>query len=280
MLRILQQFILTTLFAVFASQASAMFIQADWFDPTQPGVGTNRYAYSGNDPISQSDRNGNFFTWEDVQNTVGRLFGESQDTRDQRNADALGRAQSELDRFQGAVNAGEYDFLSDIARQEALDARLDRVNTYSRRVRNAQGSAAVDAIIMGVTLGGVRAGGAATANAAKIANAAIPNARYATIDPRKITEYVLNPAHPVGGNKARVFESALGINQQNARVLMSQLQSGVRTQPAVVGRVDQFGTRYTVNIPVRGPNGTANVQTGWIIDTGSTVPRLVTAFVK
>ena len=59
MLRILQQFILATLFAVFASQASAMFIQPDWFDPTQPGVGTNRYAYSFNDPINSWDPNGN-----------------------------------------------------------------------------------------------------------------------------------------------------------------------------------------------------------------------------
>ena len=55
MLRILQQFILTTLFAVFASQASAMFIQPDWFDPTQPGVGTNRFSYSENDPINKYD---------------------------------------------------------------------------------------------------------------------------------------------------------------------------------------------------------------------------------
>ncbi|WP_298258233.1 hypothetical protein [uncultured Litoreibacter sp.] len=62
MLRVLQQFILTTLFAVFASQASAMFIQADWFDPTEPGVGTNRYAYSGNDPINQYDPFGNNFS--------------------------------------------------------------------------------------------------------------------------------------------------------------------------------------------------------------------------
>jgi len=66
MLRVLQQFILTTLFAVFASQASAMFIQPDWFDPTQPGVGTNRYAYSGNDPINRSDPNGNWFGVDDA----------------------------------------------------------------------------------------------------------------------------------------------------------------------------------------------------------------------
>lgn len=36
-----------------------MFIQPDWFDPTQPGVGTNRYSYSFNDPINNRDPNGN-----------------------------------------------------------------------------------------------------------------------------------------------------------------------------------------------------------------------------
>ena len=59
MLRVLQQLILTTLFAVFASQASAMFIQPDWLDPTQPGVGTNRYSYCYNDPINCNDPSGN-----------------------------------------------------------------------------------------------------------------------------------------------------------------------------------------------------------------------------
>jgi RHS repeat-associated protein len=37
-----------------------MFIQPDWFDPTQQGVGTNRYSYSFNDPVNLSDPNGNF----------------------------------------------------------------------------------------------------------------------------------------------------------------------------------------------------------------------------
>jgi RHS repeat-associated protein len=36
----------------------ARFISPDWWDPDKPGVGTNRYAYSDNDPINKSDTNG------------------------------------------------------------------------------------------------------------------------------------------------------------------------------------------------------------------------------
>jgi hypothetical protein len=38
--------------------ANARFISPDDWDPTLPGVGTNRYAYSGNDPVNKSDPNG------------------------------------------------------------------------------------------------------------------------------------------------------------------------------------------------------------------------------
>ena len=36
-----------------------IFISPDWLDPPEPGVGTNRYAYSFNDPVNLSDPNGN-----------------------------------------------------------------------------------------------------------------------------------------------------------------------------------------------------------------------------
>jgi hypothetical protein len=40
------------------SIANARFISPDTVDPTIPGVGTNRYSYSRNDPINKSDPNG------------------------------------------------------------------------------------------------------------------------------------------------------------------------------------------------------------------------------
>lgn len=42
----------------FGSAANARFISPDTMDPTLPGVGTNRYSYSENDPINKSDPNG------------------------------------------------------------------------------------------------------------------------------------------------------------------------------------------------------------------------------
>jgi len=50
--------ICSMLSAPFASTANARFISPDSMDPTLSGVGTNRYAYSENDPINNSDPNG------------------------------------------------------------------------------------------------------------------------------------------------------------------------------------------------------------------------------
>ena len=48
----------TSLIAGQAATAHARFISPDTWDPTLPGVGTNRYSYSENDPINKSDPNG------------------------------------------------------------------------------------------------------------------------------------------------------------------------------------------------------------------------------
>ncbi|WP_350307569.1 DUF637 domain-containing protein, partial [Photorhabdus viridis] len=107
------------------------------------------------------------------------------------------------------------------------------------------------------------------------------NANNAVIDSNKVTSYALNTEHPVGGNKAKVFESALGYNQSNATDLISKIQAGTKTNTAILGNVDKFGQRITIDMPITGPNGkTAIVRTGWIYDTGSSTPRLTTLYVK
>ncbi|TMK84002.1 MAG: hypothetical protein E6G57_15340 [Actinobacteria bacterium] len=108
----------------------------------------------------------------------------------------------------------------------------------------------------------------------------LSGAEDAVVDAVKVYDYALNPDHPVGGDKARVFESALGFTRSNADLLIGEIRAGVLSRPAQPGIADEFGARFTVDIPVVGPNGSsAVVRTGWIYDPESEFPRLVTLFV-
>jgi hypothetical protein len=110
---------------------------------------------------------------------------------------------------------------------------------------------------------------------------AVPNVKNATINPKKLTEYALNPNHLVGGNKAKVFESALGYNQSNADDLMQQIYEQLPNSEAVLGKLDEYGQRYTVDMLITGSNGkSATVRTGWIIKEGSDIPELTTLWVN
>jgi filamentous hemagglutinin len=109
---------------------------------------------------------------------------------------------------------------------------------------------------------------------------ALPNACDAIIEIRKITGCALNPDHPIGGAKARVFATALGYTNANMPDLVAAIRLGILSCPAVRGLTDAFGTRYIVDMPMTGPAGRAVVRTGWIVEIGMTTPRLVTLYVK
>ncbi|MCL2831518.1 MAG: hypothetical protein FWD77_12410, partial [Betaproteobacteria bacterium] len=110
----------------------------------------------------------------------------------------------------------------------------------------------------------------------------LPNVEKVVVDSRKIIDYALNPNNLSGGaDKAKVFDSALGYNQSNAGQLIEQIQTKLPSSEAIIGKLDQYGQRFTVDIPITGPNGnTAIVRTGWILEPGSNVPRMTTLFVK
>ncbi|HKY06511.1 MAG TPA: hypothetical protein VJQ56_16555 [Blastocatellia bacterium] len=115
----------------------------------------------------------------------------------------------------------------------------------------------------------------------KVHQNALPNYQNAKIPRGKIEGYVLDPLHPVGKNKALVFKRALGLNQSNWEILLKAIMDELPYHEAVIGKVDKYGQRYSVTIPITGPNGkAAQVITGWIVETGATYPSLATARVR
>ncbi|WP_368528322.1 DUF6883 domain-containing protein [Enterobacter cloacae] len=107
------------------------------------------------------------------------------------------------------------------------------------------------------------------------------NAEHAVVDYRKLSTYSLDVNHPVGGHKARVFQSALGYNPTNSDVLAGRVREGILTAPAKILNADQYGQRMAVEMPILGINGeTVIVRSGWIYETDAVVPRMTTILVK
>ncbi|HEY8454838.1 MAG TPA: hypothetical protein VIL34_04550 [Actinopolymorphaceae bacterium] len=102
-----------------------------------------------------------------------------------------------------------------------------------------------------------------------------PDFDNAEFDDRKLTEYALNPNHPKGKHKYRVINSATGLGPDDAQDVKRQILEKVKDGELVKGKVDQYGTRWNVDVPITGPKGTITVRTAWIVDSNGKT-RLVT----
>lgn len=107
----------------------------------------------------------------------------------------------------------------------------------------------------------------------------LPNAERAVVDLVKLRDYCLNPRHPRGRFKARVFASALGMAAEHAEQLREALMDEVLTADAIPGEADEYGQRYVVDCRVSGPTGQGTVRSAWILRRGEDFPRLVTCYV-
>jgi hypothetical protein len=83
----------------------------------------------------------------------------------------------------------------------------------------------------------------------------LPNPEQAHVELSKLTEYVLNPSHPRGRNKARVFASALKIGRAEAPVLRDWLleiainsDDAVETLPMSTAADSKFAPKCTTLI--------------------------------
>lgn len=107
----------------------------------------------------------------------------------------------------------------------------------------------------------------------------LPNADAAILDIRKLADYCLNPSHPRGRHKARVFREALGLESGNAAWLRDALLQAVRSSEAQQVSADAWGSYWRVDATVRRQGKSAVVRTIWIMRNGEDIPRFVTCWV-
>ncbi|RRA98894.1 DUF6883 domain-containing protein [Larkinella rosea] len=107
----------------------------------------------------------------------------------------------------------------------------------------------------------------------------LPFAERAIADDSKFTDYCLNTEHPVGKHKARVFQSALGINLTNWEILKDTILDAVLLNPAVYQGKNSYGELYSVIFQMNYTNKDAIICSTWIIHEDENFPRLTSCYV-
>jgi hypothetical protein len=106
----------------------------------------------------------------------------------------------------------------------------------------------------------------------------LPGGANAIVDISKLRDYCLDPQHPRGRHKARVFLSALGLGRSDIDFLRAALLQAAREQDALPGEADVYGDRYTVDFQVTHGDREAMVRSVWIILRGESAPRFTTCW--
>ena len=101
---------------------------------------------------------------------------------------------------------------------------------------------------------------------------------YGSLDPAKISDYLLSEAHPIGRDKARFFKR-FGFRKDAPEELARALRAHVQDCPIASTETSPYGTKYRVEGSLTSPDGrNPLVGTVWIVLSGEMVPRFVTAF--
>jgi hypothetical protein len=103
-----------------------------------------------------------------------------------------------------------------------------------------------------------------------------------TVDISKLRDYCLDPQHPRGKHKARVFEATLGLTSDDAHLLREALLDAVhsREEHMQLGEKDEYGQRHLLDFDLTTDKGMATVRSIWIVLSGETELKLTTCYVK
>jgi hypothetical protein len=95
----------------------------------------------------------------------------------------------------------------------------------------------------------------------------------------KLRDYSLDPVHPEGKHKARVFAAALGLTRNDAHWLHEQMLAAARTQDCQLGRTTNHGQRYLLDFTLVHKSKSARMRSVWNVRPAEDFPRLVTCYV-
>ena len=99
------------------------------------------------------------------------------------------------------------------------------------------------------------------------------------VEPAKLRDYCLDPIHPRGRHKARVFARALGLSQAGAPWLRAAILAAIGQADAIRDEVDEHGERWRADLASTRGGRSAIVRTLWLVPPGEGPPRLITCFV-
>jgi hypothetical protein len=108
----------------------------------------------------------------------------------------------------------------------------------------------------------------------------LPGGDRAIVDIAKLRDYCLNPSHPRGKHKARVFLSVLGLTAADASVLREHLLQSALTEDVTEASSHSFGRRFWMQTDIVHRENRAVLRSAWMIRAAENFPRLITCFVQ
>ncbi|NJN92300.1 MAG: hypothetical protein HC878_19335 [Leptolyngbyaceae cyanobacterium SL_5_14] len=105
----------------------------------------------------------------------------------------------------------------------------------------------------------------------------LPNRECAFIQPQKLIGYLLSETHSVGRSKAKLLRS-MGFSEANLVMLEQALLAIAYSEEVQEVADSPHGKKFVIDGEIMTPTGKiVQLRTVWIIDTGETNPRFVTA---
>ena len=106
----------------------------------------------------------------------------------------------------------------------------------------------------------------------------VSGAAAAFVAAAKTRDYLLNPTHPDGHDKAVLFAS-FGFRRENWQMLATALARHPVDNPVFKRVTSDFGMKYVVRCNIVSPDGrNPCIQSVWMVDNGAAIPRLISAY--